>query len=299
MSNKGLVSIVVPIYNGEKYIEETVLSVLNQEYQNFDLLCFIDGTKDGTADILRKYEDRLTIIEQENMGASNTRNRGIMMAKGEYVLLLDQDDVLEPTFLSKTVKEIVSSQSWAVAVNGNLIDSGSNKIRGMYRFNKPTLKFKDLCYRNQLYATSQVLFNRQKIAELGGYDSKRAGIADDWDLSIRILQAGGSMVFLDECLMSYRLHDSNNSKNLPRMLTSELNVIEQTIGDVSFAKAIKSYRHMNFSFRMAQSSQDMTTSRESLAQALKLNSKLLFNPRYYYCFIYIYLKGFSVLKVSK
>jgi glycosyltransferase involved in cell wall biosynthesis len=292
-----LVTVIVPIYNGEKYIEQTVLSVMNQDYINIELICIIDGTKDSSAEILQPYENsgKLTLLEQANIGASLTRNKGMKLAKGDYVLLLDQDDVIEPSFLSKAVSAAVQTKSAGVVVNGRLIDSSGNTIRRMYRFNKPTLLLRDLLRKNQIYTSSQVLFNRQKVLLLGGFDAKNAGIADDWDLMLRILISGGKLTFIDELLMSYRLHDSNSSRNLDKMLMSELNVLEQKSGNLSLRlmQSLKSYRYLYHAYRFATADSDLVTSRKSISKALGLNAGLLLNPRFYCYLAYIWYKSLA------
>lgn len=298
-----LVSVIVPVYNGEKYIEETVQSVLNQDYDNVELVVIIDGTKDRTVDILKPYEEQglLKVLEQENMGASASRNKGMKLAKGEYVLLLDQDDLIEPTLISKAVKLAQVTKSSGVVVNGKLIDSYGALIRRMYRFNKPTLKLKDMLCKNQIYTTSQVLFNRQKVLLLGGLDAQNAGIADDWDLMLRIVLSGGKLVFLDEMLMSYRIHDSNASRNLDRMLSCELKVLDGKRGSVSDNKihAMKSYRYLYHAFRLASAKADLAVSKKSLGKALSHNQGLLLQPRFYAFACYIFMRDLRSPKTLK
>lgn len=301
--SKPLISVIVPVYNGEKYIEETVCSVLKQDYDNIELIVIIDGTKDRTSDILNPYveQGRLKVLEQENMGASATRNKGMKLAKGDYVLMLDQDDLIEPTLLSKALQLAQAAKSSGVVVNGQLIDSHGAVIRRMYRFRKPTLKLKDMLCKNQIYTTSQVLFNRQKILLLGGLDAKNAGIADDWDLMLRLVLSGGKLDFLDEMLMSYRIHDSNASRNLDRMLTCELNVLDGKQGRVSDGQIhkMKSYRYLYHAFRLAGAKSELALTKKSLGNALVHNRSLLLQPRFYAFACYIFYQGMRSSKTLK
>ena len=88
-----MISIILPIYNAEKYLHETIQSVLNQTYTNFELIAVNDGSTDGSMDVLQRIaDDRLRIIDKKNTGVSDTRNMAIKAARGEYICFLDADD---------------------------------------------------------------------------------------------------------------------------------------------------------------------------------------------------------------
>lgn len=96
-----LVSVIMPAYNMEKYIGDSIESVLNQNYINFELIIINDGSSDGTKEIIAKYQhmdERIIYIEQENHGVSVARNVGMSCAKGKYISFLDADDLWEPIF---------------------------------------------------------------------------------------------------------------------------------------------------------------------------------------------------------
>ncbi|MBQ2900549.1 MAG: glycosyltransferase [Agathobacter sp.] len=91
------ISIIVPIYNVELYLEECLKSVLRQSFQNYEVICIDDGSTDGSYEVLKKYahiDTRIRVFRQENRGLSATRNRGIRLACGEYICFLDGDDML-------------------------------------------------------------------------------------------------------------------------------------------------------------------------------------------------------------
>ncbi len=94
MNNLPLVSIIMPAYNAQQYIKESIESVINQTYTNWELIIINDGSTDSTADTIKSFEDkRIILIEQENRGVSAARNRGLEIAKGEYITFLDADDM--------------------------------------------------------------------------------------------------------------------------------------------------------------------------------------------------------------
>lgn len=102
-----IVSIIMPCYNGEKYIEETIGSVLAQTYKNWELIVIDDGSKDASAQIVKelaKKDSRIKLLQQSNAGSAAARNNGIRNAKGRYIALLDSDDLWHCNFLSEQLQ---------------------------------------------------------------------------------------------------------------------------------------------------------------------------------------------------
>ena len=101
---QSLISVIIPFYNVEKYIEECILSVLSQDYKNLEILFVNDGSTDGSAKIIEKYsktDERITVINKKNGGASSARNVGMDVAKGEYLLFVDSDDFIAKNLISQ------------------------------------------------------------------------------------------------------------------------------------------------------------------------------------------------------
>lgn len=279
---KPSVTVMIPIYNGERFIERTVMSVLNQTYQDLELICVIDGTKDASKDILSRIDDpRLIVLEKENRGAVYRRNEGIRLAQGRYLWFLDHDDVLMPECIEAAVKRLEREGCAAVAVNGHLIDGDDRIIRRLYRMNKPDFSLRKLARRNQLFTTSQVLIRKDVLEALGGFHEE-AGSAVDWDLWVRLLQRGEQMAFVDRYLMGYRMHGENDSNDYDKMLRGELHIVEKTLRQVGRKNANKSYTYMQYSSRAGDWNK--------LREAVKLNAALLLNPRFYMTALHIVSK---------
>jgi len=114
------VSVVIPVYNVEKYLDETIQSVLDQELQDFEIILVNDGSSDSSAEICRKYaslDARIYFFDQENSGVSVARNNGLIHANGEYVYFLDSDDTIERTFLSASLA-IAKQQNFDLLILG-------------------------------------------------------------------------------------------------------------------------------------------------------------------------------------
>ena len=102
-NDKPLISMIVGIYNGEKYIAECIESIINQDYSNLEIILIDDGTKDNSgiiADEYAKKDNRIIVIHKENSGVSASRNRALDLAKGDYICIIDQDDVVSPNYVS-------------------------------------------------------------------------------------------------------------------------------------------------------------------------------------------------------
>ncbi len=107
-----LVSVIIPVYNVEEYVEECIQSVLNQTYKNIEVILVDDGSTDGSGEIFNTYSDeRLTVIHQENEGLAEAWNVGIATANGEYIYFIDSDDYISKTLIENLLVSIVKTGS--------------------------------------------------------------------------------------------------------------------------------------------------------------------------------------------
>ena len=119
-TNKELISVIIPMYNAERFVENCVRSVLNGIYQNIEILCIDDGSTDGTLQILeclQKEDHRIIILKQEHAGVSSARNHGLREAKGSYIAFIDSDDWVSSDYLSLMVK-IAKEKSADIVICG-------------------------------------------------------------------------------------------------------------------------------------------------------------------------------------
>ncbi len=109
MENKGLISVIIPVYNVEKYLKECVDSVLYQTYKNYEIILVDDGSTDSSPQICDEYASKyecVSVIHKENSGLSHTRNKGLSVAQGEYVYFLDSDDYIDSNAFTMLVESI-------------------------------------------------------------------------------------------------------------------------------------------------------------------------------------------------
>jgi len=98
-----MISVIIPVFNGEQYIERSVESVLKQSVKDTEILLLDDGSEDGSLDLCKEYERKypeiIKVFTHENMGVANTRNKGVRLASGKYIMFLDQDDFFDDGYM--------------------------------------------------------------------------------------------------------------------------------------------------------------------------------------------------------
>jgi len=166
-SNLPLVTIVTPSLNQGRFIEETILSVLNQDYPNIEYLIVDGGSTDSTLGILKKYSDRLTWISEQDSGQSNAINKGFKMANGEIVAWLNSDDLYEPGAVIKAVACFTAMQEVMLVYGGANFINEDGKIIAKFEHSRPH----DLWVLvNELdYVLPPTAFIRKSALEVVGY----------------------------------------------------------------------------------------------------------------------------------
>lgn len=146
-----LVSVVMPVYNASKFLDEAVRSVLNQTYRNFELIMIDDCSKDNSLEIARNYakqDERIRVIAGEvNQGVARVRNRGIAEAKGVYIALLDSDDVWVETKLERQVKLLEEKDAQIAYCSYDFIDENSTEVL------KPFIVPRETYYKKMLVSS--------------------------------------------------------------------------------------------------------------------------------------------------
>ncbi|MBP5659863.1 MAG: glycosyltransferase family 2 protein [Lachnospiraceae bacterium] len=197
-----MISIIVPVYNAEKFIKETIKSVLNQTYTDFELLLVDDCSKDGSVQAIESFEDpRVILLKQEqNAGAYAARNRGLKEAKGRYIAFIDSDDLWEPSKLERELAFMEREDAGFVFTGYEFADEncvGTGKVVKVPH----TINFKQALSNTTIF-TSTVLIDREKIPdELIEMPHIASEDTATW---WRILKAGHIGYGLNENLVKYR-----------------------------------------------------------------------------------------------
>lgn len=216
--NPPLVSVIIPAYNSERYVEETIASVLNQAFTDFEVLVIDDGSVDSQREKIIKFcnsDGRVRYIHQENQGVSAARNHGYNLSSGALIAFLDADDVWLPNNLSLKVSKInegfdfVHSDAVTMDVQSNTLDRKMQGSEGWLL--KNILLWED----SQVPGPSSILVKRSVLNNVGVFDTQLSTSADH-DFFIRVaskIRIGRVPVVT----WKYRLHDQNMHKNIGLM----------------------------------------------------------------------------------
>lgn len=196
------VSVIIPCYNKEKYIKDAVESVINQTYRNIELVCINDASEDNSLIILEelkeKYPTVVLINEKTNQGVVQARNSGIDIAKGEYILPLDADDTIEPTYIEKCVKILNENSDIGIVYCIARIIGKTKRVWKLSSFNKS-----DFLYRNCIFCTA--MFRKSDFIKVGKYKSYMNVGPEDWDLWLSFIEIGLKPYQIPEILFNYRV----------------------------------------------------------------------------------------------
>jgi glycosyltransferase involved in cell wall biosynthesis len=194
--SRPLVSVVIPVYNAEPFLRETLDSVLAQDYEPFEVIVVDDGSTDGSGAIARSYPE-VRYLLQENQGPAVARNAGIAAARGEFLAFFDADDVMLPNKLSVQVGYLLEHPAATVTL-AKQVSIGT-----------PPEATSDTAWSGapDVQPTSVVL-RKSTILEIGGFDPAVTP-TDDFDLLIRLRERGHRLEVLPEVVMHRRYHGGN------------------------------------------------------------------------------------------
>ena len=227
MKNKELkISVIIRAYNSAKFISKAVESALNQTLnkKHYEVLVVDDGSKDNTSDVLKRYNKKIRIIRQKNLGPATATNKGILKSKGEYIILLDSDDQFLPDILEKMLSQFENNQLIDFAYCDYFEKNGNTK--------------KKISLKNNIFNSlaCAIMFKKKLFNEVGLYDKNM--IFGEYDLLIKLIKNKRIGKHIPVPLYIY-----NRIKN---SLTSDSNMVETGIwqlkekyGDV--ADKIRSY----------------------------------------------------------
>jgi len=221
------VSVIVPVYNGEKYIREAIDSILNQSYKDFEVIVIDDGSKDNTLSIIKEYDGKIRWKSQKNKGQASAINEGIKMAKGEYVAYLDADDVCMPERLKIQVRYLDEHPNVGLVYSGCYLINGSG---GIQRIMNAHLYDDFVLLQKDYIARSTVMHRKKCLDEVGLFDESITG-DDDWDMWIRISEKS-RVGCIEKPLVKYRVHGENISLVRPKRLAyrrhTKMRILEKT-----------------------------------------------------------------------
>lgn len=233
----ALVSTIVPVYNGERYLPEALDSVLAQTYQNVEIIIVDDGSTDSSRTIAEKYASlhpqRIRVIHQTNGGTGAARNAAMAAAHGRYIAMLDQDDLWTPLHLAEAVAVLEGDPSVGlVHANIQILEWNADSFRLSPRPMSSIWRdsgdaFTTLLLRRAHIACLTTVFRRSLVDSLGGFDPSFYRLGnDDRDMWLRISKIAG-IRYLDSIHGAWRRHDDNQSGNYERMQEGQFLLVDR------------------------------------------------------------------------
>jgi glycosyltransferase involved in cell wall biosynthesis len=219
------ISIVTPSFNQGQFIEETILSVLNQNYPNFEYIIIDGGSTDNSVDIIKKYADKLTYwISEKDQGQGHAINKGLTHCTGEIFNWLNSDDYLEPGALHKIAEAFSDEQVQMVAGKVRIFSTSEEEIIPNQKVSAKGL----MCWEPGVkFVQPGVWMRREFVEKCGGID-EQFHYAFDWDLYIRYLYYFPIVKEHNELLVHFRLHEQSKTQSLSHLfLIEERKIIEK------------------------------------------------------------------------
>ena len=311
-----MISIITPIYNGQSFLQETIETVLNQSYSNWELLLIDDGSTDNSKAICETYckkDKRIKYHYKPNGGQASARNLGINKAKGEWIALLDADDLWHKTKLEKQIDSLAQYPEATLCFTNTLAfeNTISNEI---YNFDKKAFGllnedfFLDV-FVSSYVSNSSLVIKKDVLLQAGLYNEKEiVRGSEDWELLLRLLHKNNRIVGVKEKLLFYRIHNGGIHLQNARMFIGKTKVYAQYKDDKHIPKHIKlkqfrhTYRELaNYLFEENRASeilnyltelwqydaysfgtlkQKITFKMFSIPTALKISNKLIYRVAY-------------------
>lgn len=247
------VSIVVPVYNVASYLEETVQSVLDQTWTDWELILVDDGSTDESGEIAKKLaesDSRIQYFHKENGGQASARNYGIKKSQGTYVALLDSDDLWLPEKLATQMEELKEhNPDFLYGLGYYYYPEREDKLEA-YEWVSGKMsgkEFFDVLYHSCFVNTNTVLVKRELFDQVGYFDEDQLlRGTEDWDLWMRIAKQVNTVYGSPSRNVYYRIHESGIHLQKCRMLIGKIRIYEKYDGDKTVRKLIRKreYRYV-------------------------------------------------------
>lgn len=248
-SKNPLVSVVIPCYNHEQFVQDSIQSVIDQTYKNIELIIIDDGSKDSSVEkiqeMLESCKQRFVRFEfrsRANIGLSATFNEGLEWCNGEYFTANASDDILLPKKTEIQVKFLEENRK-IPAVSGGVkqIDENSKEISKVIKNNR-FYKFKEIIMHEHYLPAPAQMMRMNVVKDIGGYDSNL--FIEDWYMWLK-LSMHGDIYYMNDVLCFYRSHNNNTSKNLVNMQQGRLAVLNCFRESSYYEEALKNIYWVN------------------------------------------------------
>ncbi|MGH8213159.1 MAG: glycosyltransferase family 2 protein [Rhodanobacteraceae bacterium] len=243
----GLVSAIVPVYNGERYLSEALDSALAQTYQNIEIIVVDDGSTDSSARIAENYAathpQRVRLIRQANGGTGSARNAAMAEARGDYIAMLDQDDLWAPRHLEEAVAVLENEPSIGLVHANIQVLDGVLHPTSPPPWRQADDVFVRLLLRRAHIPCLTVVFRRSLVERVGGFDPAFFKLGnDDRDMWLRISRVAG-VRHLESLHGAWRRHGGNQSRDKKKLQAGQFLLVDR--------HAVGPHRHLRARARAA------------------------------------------------
>jgi glycosyltransferase involved in cell wall biosynthesis len=226
---QGTVSFVIPNYNHARYLGQAIESALAQTYSNVEVIVVDDGSTDDSSAVARAFGDRIRYIYQCNAGLSAARNTGVQAAQGEYIALLDADDLVEPTYAERLLSVLAQVPEAAGAYCAfRFVDQENRPLYRVESRTTPPSALYGALLNGNYWVPESLLARRACYAAMGEFDTSLRA-CEDWDVWLRFSRHY-SLVGIEDVLIRYRVVVGSMSSDPRRMLDNRLVVLAKHIG---------------------------------------------------------------------
>ena len=274
------VSVIIHTYNNEKFIAETVESVMNQTYKDYAVIVVDDGSVDGTRDALIPYMQKIRYHYKENGGIASAKNAGISLSETEFVAFLDHDDLWAPDKLQLQMEHFNENPQIGLVYAKYTSFRDGKELRTKPEKGYSGWIFKELLAKSFIQ-TSTVVVKRECLDAVGPYD-ETFSLGDEYDMFLRIarkFQCG----FVDKGLTRYRVHDTNASNNDFLFDNENLGVYKKVYNNFTdidgVEKKILRKRIARYSMKVAEGLYRQGKQEESKKYQMEANNYLPFYKR--------------------
>jgi len=224
------VSVIIPVYNGEEFIEASINSMLNQTYNNLEIIVCNDASKDNSKEvILSLKDDRIKYVEnEENLGYLKTINKLFSLANGEFIAFQDADDISAPERIAIQIKKLQEKELDLIGTNFNIINEKGTVVRRNVNVITESEEINEKLLERNIFQKPSILFKTAILNKVGGYRTeflKLKNISEDYDWLLRIREAGFKLgnVNGSEALFNYR--------SVSTAMTKGFTHVEQLFGE--------------------------------------------------------------------
>ena len=229
-----LVSVIIPVYNCAQFLKESLESVINQTYQNIEIICVNDGSTDNSFEILQQYSDKITILSQENHGLASALNLGISKMNGNWLKWFSPDDIMFPNTIEQLVDAAKHfSDNVIVYSNWQIINENGNNLRNFSESNYnelPKFDFNVRLLSGQQINVNTSLIPLSLIKKACNFRDLQEPVAIDYDFFLRAaLLFDTEFHFIEKILIRYRIHSNQLSHHNIKKTLSYLDELKQEI----------------------------------------------------------------------